>query len=60
MIIFKNKQQAIDLRNKAFKILQKKKEIIIDIEKWENAFKESNNYIKAESLKEIDRELGIV
>ena len=60
MIIFKNRQQATELRNKAFVMLQKKTEIIVNVEKWENALKESNDYLKAEGLKEIDKELGII
>jgi hypothetical protein len=60
MIIFKNRQQAKELRNKAFIMLQKKTEIIVNVEKWENALKESNDYLKSESLKEIDKELGII
>lgn len=60
MILFKNKKQAIELRKKAYKMLQKKKEYIIDVEKWENAFIESNDYIKKINLEEIDRKLGII
>ena len=60
MILFKSKKQAIELRNKAYTMLQKKRESIVDVEKWENALKESNDYLRAESLKEIDRILGIV
>ena len=60
MIIFKNRQQATELRNKAFIMLQKKTEIIVDVEKWENALKQSNDYLKAESLKEIDKKLEII
>jgi len=60
MIIFKNRQQATELRNKAFIMLQKKTEIIVDVEKWENALKQSNDYLRAESLKEIDKKLGII
>jgi hypothetical protein len=60
MILFKSKKQAIELRNKAYTMLQKKRESIVDVEKWENALKESNDYIKKINLEEIDRKLGII
>ena len=60
MIVFKNKEQAKELRNKAYTMLQKKRESIVNVEKWENALKESNEYIRKINLEEIDRKLGII
>lgn len=68
MIIFKSKEQAITLRNKAVEMLEVgsiafgsdkfRIDNNVDVSKWETALEEANNFLNDLSKKEIDKILN--
>lgn len=68
MIIFKSKEQAINLRNKAIEMLEVgsiafgsdkyRNDSYVDVSKWETALEEANNFLIDLGKKEIDKILN--
>lgn len=68
MILFKNKQQALNTRKKFHNILLDEHNImknkntrdLKNLGRAEEVITQCNDYLRSESLKELDRQLGII